>query len=340
MKTNWKYRVGDLLAGALIGVSVAIAHRLLVPHSPGLVGSAFIGMFVGMSAQMLASVLLGTVLGQVELMIPGMFVGMLGMILPVFQLPDLATEILSGAAIGSLVFLAFMVWDARVQGTAQNPQHQHDSQRVNPTSAGGWNRPAWLYDVLEKAGSHRHAPFQRELFGRMDGRTLFVAAGTGLNFSHFPRGKEIVAVEISPQMLEAARARAKTYDGSIIFERADAQQLPFADSSFDTAATASTFCSVPDPVQGLGELYRVLKPGGRLLMYEHVRSMNFLVGIELDLLTLATRRLGPAMNRDTAGNVRRAGFVVKRVTRAYLDIFVAIEAHKPTGQAEVAERSS
>jgi ubiquinone/menaquinone biosynthesis C-methylase UbiE len=131
-------------------------------------------------------------------------------------------------------------------------------------------------------------------------------------------------------MVEAARARAIEYDGSLSLQQADVQLLPFADSSFDTIATASTFCSVADPVQGLKELYRVLKPGGAMLMFEHVRSRKPLLGLSLDFLTLATRYVGPAMNRDTVGNVQRAGFVVDRVVCAYLDIFLAIEAHKPS----------
>ncbi len=110
---------------------------------------------------------------------------------------------------------------------------------------------------------------------------------------------------------------------------ADVQLLPYASSSFNTVATASTFCSVADPVQGLKELYRVLKPGGALLMFEHVRSRKPLLGVCLDFLTLVTRFIGPAMNRDTVGNIQKAGFVTDRITCAYLDIFLGIEARKP-----------
>ena len=331
MKVNWKYRLGDLLAGATIGGVVALTHHLLVPQSLGVVGGVFLGMFVGMGAQMLFAIFLGSLLGQIEVMVPGMFVGMLGMILPMFRLQDLNLkgELFVGGAIGFVIFLGFAIWDAGVLGIPQRIWPPDTSQRVDGPSAGSGSGPGWLYDALETAGSRRHAPFQRELFRKMNGRVLFVAAGTGLNFAHFPPGREIVAIDLSSRMLEAARATADKYDGYLSLREADTQQLPFPDESFDTAATASTFCSVPDPAQGLKELYRVLKPGGTLLMFEHVRSRNPLVGAELDLFTLATRYIGPAMNRDTVGNTQRAGFVIDRVVCAYLDVFVAIEAHKP-----------
>jgi ubiquinone/menaquinone biosynthesis C-methylase UbiE len=336
MGTNWKYRLGDLMAGVAIGGMVALAHRLLVPQSLGIIGGVLVGMFVGMGAQMLSSLVLGSFLGSMEMMIPGMFVGMLGMVLPLFQFRILRTELLLSGGIGFLVFLAFTVWDERLKGRAQSLRCPDDlglikrnGSKQNSSASAAWWNAAWLYDALEEAGSQRRGHFQRELFRKMSGRVLFGAAGTGLNFVHFPAGKEIVAIDISARMLEAARARASCYDGPLSLQQADLEQLPFVDESFDTAATASTFCSVADPVQGLKELYRVLKPNGKLLMFEHVSSRNPLLGAELDLMNLALHFLGPSMNRDTVGNVQRAGFAVDRVVCAYLDIFVAIEAHKP-----------
>lgn len=335
MNTGWHYRLGDLLAGAIIGAVVALAHHFLVPESLGKLGGAALGMFVGMGAQMLASVFLGMVLGQMEMMVPGMFVGMLGMALPLFQSQRLQEELLIGTVIGLLVFAAFTVWDAYRQGKHLQLLLPHELETGNSPAAGGFEGPPWLYDALEKSGSFRHAPFQKALFARMRDRALFVAAGSGLNFRHFPPGKEIVAIDLSPRMLETARSRASHYNGTLLLQHADVQQLPFSDGMFDTAATASTFCSVPDPIAGLREIHRVLKPAGTLLMFEHCRSRNVLLGFVLDLMTVATRHFGPAMNRNTVGNVQRAGFVVDRVVCAYLDIFLAIEAHKPV-QAPVA----
>ena len=317
-----------MLAGTTVGAGVGLAHHLLVPQSLGMVAGVFLGMIAGMGAQMVLSLLLGVFWGAMETMIPGMFVGMLGMVLPVFHLPNLRIELLLGSGIGFLVFLVFASWNESTKGTTLTVPPPGPPKRSNVASL-VWRGPGWLYDAMEKGGSKRQARFQKEIFRAMKGKVLFVAAGTGLNFSNFPAGKEILAIDLSSRMVEAARARAIEYKGSLSLQQSDVQLLPFADSSFDTVATASTFCSVADPVRGLKELYRVLKPGGAMLMFEHVRSRKPLLGLSLDFLTLATRYIGPAMNRDTVGNLQRAGFAVDRAVCAYLDIFLAIEAHKP-----------
>lgn len=328
MQGDWKYWLGDMFAGTTVGAGVGLAHHLMVPQSLGMVAGMSLGMIIGMGAQMVLSLFLGIFCGAIEAMIPGMFVGMLGMVPPVFHLPNLRIELLMGSGIGLLVFLFFAGWNESMKGTTITVRPPGPPElSIVPSML--WYRFAWFYDAMEKGGSRRQARFQKEIFRTMKGKVLFVAAGTGLNFSNFPPGKEILAIDISSRMTEAARARAIEYKGSLSLQQADVQLLPFADSSFDTVATASTFCSVADPVQGLKELYRVLKPGGAMLMFEHVRSRNPLLGLCLDFLTVAMRRLGPAMNRDTVGNVQRAGFVVDRVVCAYLDIFLTIEAHKP-----------
>jgi hypothetical protein len=81
----------------------------------------------------------------------------------------------------------------------------------------------------------------------------------------------------------------------------------------ETIATAFTFCSVPKPVIGLRELRRVLKPDGQLIMIEHVRSAIGPLGIFMDFMTPLTSRIGPSLNRDTVGNVQKAGFRLRRV---------------------------
>ena len=106
----------------------------------------------------------------------------------------------------------------------------------------------------------------------------------------------------------------------------DAQHLDFLNGTFDTVVTVCTFCSVPKPIVGLREIYRVLKPGGQLLMFEHVRSQIGPLGLLMDLMTPLASRVGPALNRDTVGNVQKAGFRLRRVENVYLDIVKTIEA--------------
>ncbi len=192
-----------------------------------------------------------------------------------------------------------------------------------------WDRASRTYDWFTFGDNLRHGEEKRRLFAKAKGRTLFVAVGTGNDISFFPPGLEIVALDVSPAMIEKARERAARYPGNLQLRVADVQELADPDESFDTAMTACTFCSVPDPIRGLREVYRVLKPGGQLLMFEHVRSEVPLVGLFLDALTYLTRRVGPELNRDTVGNVRRAGFEIIEVCNVYFDIVKAIEARKP-----------
>src|SRR5690606_13405009 len=103
----------------------------------------------------------------------------------------------------------------------------------------------------------------------MQGRSLFLALGTGLDIPTFPPGQDITAIDISPRMLEQAKERIAAYDGKISAEVMDVHEKPFAPDSFDQVYTSCTFCSVPRPVKGLEALKRVLKPGGRLFMFEH-----------------------------------------------------------------------
>jgi SAM-dependent methyltransferase len=190
-----------------------------------------------------------------------------------------------------------------------------------------WDMRARFYDFRE-ASCFRRGPAKTALFADMRGQVIFVAAGTGSDFTAFPPGMDITAIDISDAMLRRAAKRAAAYGRTLRLLKADALALPFPDSSFDTAVTSCTMCSVPDPVRALRELHRVLRPDGRLLMFEHVRSRQFLLAWVLDLMTIWTRRTGTEMNRDTLSNARIAGFQITSVQCAYLDIILAVRAVK------------
>jgi ubiquinone/menaquinone biosynthesis C-methylase UbiE len=191
-----------------------------------------------------------------------------------------------------------------------------------------WDAASRTLDFFSFAEDRRIGPHKRRLFAKMRGATLMVAAGTGSDFKFFPPNMHVVAIDISPKMLERAAKKAAAYSGSIELREMDVCHLEFPDSAFDTVATAFTFCSVPKPVAGLLELCRVLKPDGQLLMIEHVRSAIGPLGIFMDVMTPLTRRFGPSLNRDTVGNVQKAGFRLRRVENVYLDVVKIIEAVK------------
>ena len=194
-----------------------------------------------------------------------------------------------------------------------------------------WNRAAAGYESLaSRATERRWGGFKRGFFAGMQGRVLFLAAGTGLDFQFFPPGRRIAALDVSERMLDRARERAADYDGTIELHQMDVGRLAFADASFDQIYTSCTFCSVSDPLAGLLELRRVLAPGGELRMFEHTGSRWFPFSLMLTACTPLSRLVGPEMNRPTVETVRRAGFEVRRVTRHYLDVLKSIEARKPT----------
>ncbi|MEF9476166.1 MAG: class I SAM-dependent methyltransferase [Candidatus Mariimomonas ferrooxydans] len=193
-----------------------------------------------------------------------------------------------------------------------------------------WDNAAKTFDILNRGIEVRYEARKHEWFSRSVGRTLLVAVGTGLDLQYFPSGQKVVGIDISSKMLEKAKGKLNVITSNTKLVRADVQILGFADNSFDSVVTSCTFCSVPDPVLGLKELRRVLKPGGKLLMFEHVRSNIFWIGPMMDLLTYASRKVGPDLNRRTKENVIRAGFKLTREINIYLDMVKLFEAIKPS----------
>lgn len=194
-----------------------------------------------------------------------------------------------------------------------------------------WDRAAPLFDLMAGEGAekrwHRH---KQKLFARMgNGSILFLALGTGLDIPCFPPHRSITAIDISPEMLKVAQSRIATYNGSIEALAMDVHNLRFEDSAFDQVFTSCTFCSVPDPIEGLKSLWRVLKPGGELMMFEHTGSRYFPFNFMLNVMSPLSSRLGPAMNRPTVDNVRKAGFEIVEVENVYLDVVKTIRAQKP-----------
>ena len=191
-----------------------------------------------------------------------------------------------------------------------------------------WDNAAATFDLMAGFGPEkRWEPYKKDLFANMgDGNILFLALGTGLDLPAFPDGKSITAIDISQKMIYQAQPRIEAYNGTIDARQADVHDMPYEDGQFDQVFTSCTFCSVPNPIDGLKAIKRVLRPGGDLYMFEHTGSRYFPFSVMMNAMTQITRRLGPDMNRTTVENVKAAGFDLKQVTHVYLDVVKTIHA--------------
>lgn len=182
--------------------------------------------------------------------------------------------------------------------------------------------PPRRYDRFAPHYDRLMRPLERRLVGRLraemlarlpeGARLLELGAGTGANFAHYPRCSSVAATEPSRGMLARALARPARPAGARLFQ-AEAERLPFADAAFDAAFATLVFCSVASPAAAFAELRRVVRPGGRIALLEHVRPPGAL-GLVFDALNLLTvPLLEDHFNRRTADDARRAGLRLTRV---------------------------
>src|SRR3972149_3281550 len=170
-------------------------------------------------------------------------------------------------------------------------------------------------DQMQGMSEQRFMPWRARLWSQVLGpRVLEVGVGTGKNMTYYPEGLHITAIDLTPGMLERARKRADDLSLSVDLRLGDAQALEFPTATFDAVVATFVFCSVPDPVLGLSEIRRVVKPGGQVLLLEHMRSENQIVGALMDILNpLVVRMMGANINRRTVENVQESGLVLEKV---------------------------
>lgn len=198
-----------------------------------------------------------------------------------------------------------------------------EAQPQGAQAAPSVNHPLFskCFNWLASKGPTRRymEPFRREAVEQARGVVLEVGAGSGLNFALYPPGQveRVEAVEPDATMRRYAEPRRAAAPVPITLTAAPAEALPFADATFDSAVATLVFCSVSDPLRSLGEIRRVLKPGGTLLLFEHVRAEGAIAARMQDMLTPFTKRVagGCHWNRDTAGAVAEAGFQVTSLRR-------------------------
>ena len=172
---------------------------------------------------------------------------------------------------------------------------------------------ARIYPRLSQAVEPQAAPYRRELLAGLAGRVVEVGAGNGLNFPHYPATvTEVVAVEPEPHLRALAAAAAARGAVPIRVVPGTADALPVEDASMDAAVASLVLCSVPDQATALAELYRVLRPGGELRFFEHLRAETLGMARAQRLADAVWPLLfgGCHTGRDTLGAITAAGFEV------------------------------
>lgn len=176
-----------------------------------------------------------------------------------------------------------------------------------------YDRISPLYDLMEAILERlAFSTWRRRVFDIVSGdRILEVGVGTGKNFDLYPDDKSITAIDFSPGMLNKARKRAERLGVHVDLHEMDVEQLQLPGHSYDTILATFVFCSVPDPVKGLREIGKVCKKSGKIILLEHVRPGNRVLGKVFDLFNRVTvRMMGVHINRETIANIERAGLTI------------------------------
>jgi ubiquinone/menaquinone biosynthesis C-methylase UbiE len=200
-------------------------------------------------------------------------------------------------------------------------------RRVWDKAAPGYNKQIAFFERIWFGGG-------REWIGaRARGRVVEIAIGTGRNLPHYDDSVTVTGVDLSPEMLALAKDNAAELGREVVLHEGDAAHLPLADATFDTVVCALSLCSIPDPARAIAEMHRVLVPGGRLLLLDHIGSTwPPLYGLQWLAEQLTRRLAGEHQTRRQRPLVEAAGFVIEESERLKAGTIERIHAIKPSDQ--------
>ncbi len=169
--------------------------------------------------------------------------------------------------------------------------------------------------------------------GGATGHVLEIGVGTGYNLPFYPGGIDLTAIDLTPEMLDRARARAAALHRTVQMQEADATRLPFADASFNTVVSTLTLCTIPRPEEAVREAWRVCRPGGELRFFEHGRGNDrFSVFIERLLEPLAFRLEADRLLLEPDRVFAEAGVPATVVKRTNRGVFWRLLSRRPDAE--------
>ena len=197
------------------------------------------------------------------------------------------------------------------------------SRRVWDAMAPGYDKQISLFERIQFGGGREW------VCSRASGSTLEVAIGTGRNLAFYPPDARVTGIDLSPAMLDIARGRADELGVEAALVEGDAENLPFPDARFDTVVCTLSLCTIPDHAKAIAEMARVLKPGGTLLLLDHIGSRWWPVWAGQRVIELLTARAGEYQTRRPLPMLADPGLQVTESQQLKLGTVERVAAVKP-----------
>jgi ubiquinone/menaquinone biosynthesis C-methylase UbiE len=211
------------------------------------------------------------------------------------------------------------------EGSAEETRRETERvRRLQDKEAPRYDRQMGFFDRVLFEGGREWA------CSRAQGQVLEIAVGTGRNLSYHRDDVTLTGIELSPEMLAIAKQRAEALGREVDLRLGDAQALDFPDASFDSVVCTLALCTIPDERAAVQEVYRVLRPGGRFSLLEHVRSPARAVRTVQRLIEpLSVRFEADHLTREPLEHLGAVGFEVEELERSKWGIVERVAARKP-----------
>lgn len=187
--------------------------------------------------------------------------------------------------------------------------------------------PKWYDIFMTPLERRKFKAIRMDLFKRASGKVLEIGSGTGINFPFYQSVESVTAIEPNQDMINRSLPKKQLTKVPIEIIHTGAESLPFADAAFDTVVGTLVFCTIPDVDKALIEMKRVCKPGGKILLFEHVKMDNPFLSKLQDWLTPFWKKVcdGCCLNRETSYLLIKHGYQITDMQKYYRGLFVFIE---------------